>query len=1382
MKLGKIKRPFLVFSVGVSLLTFAAVMFIQSSHFAVILKTFAARYIPKDLGVEADFSELSIKFFPPGFSIRNPKIALGKRNIAGLPEGSSVVAKSIDFTFRPLQVFSGNIRIHEVTVVDGMIDLILTQSGLNKKSQDKQSQGKQSKFDFHWDELFNIRAESIALQRTDFHLRFSDAPETLSAHADTLRLSQRSGKGGLGYGLDLDVKEIKGSLLNEFGMTLPVDRIHGGAYVNALGLQLESLSVFEDGLEATASGSVKGNFLGPKSQRNLKTDLNLNLRGDLRKLLTTLKITSKQQSIPEGFVSFSGKVQGNPEKALQSFQADGELTIRNFSYQKWTADLVNLEAGWDASPTGGVVELKHGLITSAEKPRIGGEQPGDGGKVEIGPTKFVIGSPAPFAIPLSFKDAHLHWLAAIALKGVYPLDLRLNGKIDAKVTPPAKGQPWEVRADLASWVENFRLDNQRLHQQKPLKTVFSVPRIGLDGQVRVDSTGVFPQNLVVSMPHTKLHTGGKIDFKKGYDLSASGPIDLEDLKQIAENDVRGKGTVNVRVHGPTSRVFVDVDLAATGAYYLKLFLGDLKGRVTWDDDPQNLIFDRVTLTKNTTHYTVDGQLDLGKSSTANLDVRIPQGNIQDFIQIFSNLTHSFWWFPESLRGGFSGSMKISGGISLSELAVGVELNGSNWGFFDERLKSVYLSGGYLKGKYYVDDFRGLKQTGRMSGAISYGSDGFLEWGLETRDFVLSDLDFVSRLDVPMRGRLSIRTSGQGTIGNLSSETDVSLNEFSVRGVGLAPSQMSLKVKNGVAKVAAQVMGGQGVVDASYDFHPQQLSTIRAELKQLDFTPILLLLNSKSIQDSSLKGTVSGSTQLSFHAGSAEKANGTITISDYLLARSNARFETTEPLSFKVVDGSFEIPSLVLRGKSGETTLALKGRSGQIEGTVVGDLDTSILEFFASSVSQATGLANLNLAIGGSLKMPTLFGRVSLGGTSLRVSSLDSAFENVTGTLTIKQNVLNFQDVAGDLGGGRVKADGRVVLYSDRYPGIYIKGLLNGPKLKIYPFQFVKAHGNLQVHGESPPYQVDGQVKIESAISKEKVFSRKQTSQGLKAAQYAPPPTRQAESGLSKFHLNIDVDAPKGIIIQNDLFRDVELKCNLTVVNTMEAPRILGRADVISGKLLFKDHVFQIQNATANFDTPTAINPILDLNANTEVNRVKIQMFASGRQDKLKFELTSNPAMQESEILSLLTMGLTSADAKKLNASDLSVVQQGEAASLVLHSLDFNRDLEDKTGFQVKLDETVNTQQGVNAFRPQGDAIAAPQITIRRNLGDRLSLSAGSTVGIGTNKASQVNLDFSVNPDISITGVFNNYGTFGTADNQTIQNSGGFDLKFQKRFK
>ena len=105
-------------------------------------------------------------------------------------------------------------------------------------------------------------------------------------------------------------------------------------------------------------------------------------------------------------------------------------------------------------------------------------------------------------------------------------------------------------------------------------------------------------------------------------------------------------------------------------------------------------------------------------------------------------------------------------------------------------------------------------------------------------------------------------------------------------------------------------------------------------------------------------------------------------------------------------------------------------------------------------------------------------------------------------------------------------------------------------------------------------------------------------------------------------------------------------------------------------------------------------------------------------------------------------------------------------------------MQDKTGFEFQLGETINTKSGASIFSKQAesDITAAPKIVIKRKIGKKVDLSYG--VGVSESARQEVNAEVELNPWMSIRGVFNSTEKISTQDNQSY----GMDLKFQKRFK
>jgi hypothetical protein len=1381
------KHPLLLFLLSVAILIVGALMFIQSAGFARVLKSFAARHLPSDLGIQADFSDLSVGLFPPSVSIRNPKFALNQHNLINLPPGSTINAKRIDLRFRLFQMFSGNIRINEVAVVDGDINLVLhttAHTGETKKGQ------KPLISQIKWDELFQVRAESIGLENSKIHISFGDSQTTADVTAEQLKLAQWRGKGGLGYELRADLKDINSTYFKKWLPPEGISRLSTIAHVNAQGVEIDDLSTLLEGVDIHINGQIKGNVLNAKE---LPFDSRINMKADLAsvsKVLPFLKTGEAELKSVNGSVELNGKVKGDLFALEETVKIEGQLKGTGLHYDHWVADNLDLTASYISAGAGkGEIAFEKALISAKETSRVGGHQPASGGKVEIGSFKYVLGGKESVNVPIKLERAHIQWLAVSNLKDAYPIDARITGTLNANYTPAVSGaQPWGLKAGVDFAVEDFQLDNQRWGQEKPLKRVLKFHGLKLKGPVVLNASGANFDGFELDLARTKLMVMGSITQKNGFELTGQGPANLADFEELAQSPIAGEGSLKIHVHGLSSRVLIDFDTNVKQASYLHLKLGSLDGRITWDDDPSYLIFDHVKAVQGQTPYSVNGRLDLGTADTINLDVDIPpNGNIYDVTQLFDYFTKDLWWFPRTLSGPVEGSAKLTGGISMSQLMIATDLIGSGWDYLGERVRKVTLHGGYDKGKYKIDDIRGTKQTGRFQGKISYDADQRLDWEFKTLGLQVTDLDHLSRLDVPFRGNVQFSSYGSGKGEKIQSFTSGSVTDLSVRGSNYPPSQFQIKTEDGVATGFGNGLGNQASFEFHYGLMPGAPSFIRGNLNHLDFAPTILLLNPVLMQDPALTANISGGLKLTFRTGEVERASGEMDLTEYHLSKTGTALQLENPTKTRIQDGVFDVRNISIGGPSGTATLKLRGQPSGLQGNVSGDLDMSILEFLTSAISKSVGVASLDFTIGGILKAPTIYGRAELDGGTLRLPSLDTPFENIAGTLQLRQNVLTVENLQSDLGGGRVKMDGLVTLFPDKYPTLALKGELSGNRLRIPPFQFVKLRGSLNVDGEERPYLVDGSLVVDSALSTKKVMGGKGEDSGLKPLQYTPSNSAQGMTDIPLCKLKIDVIADHGVLVQNDLFSDTEVKARITVVNTLEAPRIIGSADLVQGKMKFKDRVFTIQSANAVFDNPNVINPQFNLTATTDVSNTKVQLYASGRMpDKWKIDLTSNPAMSESEIISLLALGNSAVDPTKrisVQSVDRSAVQQGEAASLILQSMDFNREVQEKTGFELQLDEYDNTIQGQSIFsRNPTETIASPKIIVKRRLGDRVTLTYGSTVGVDSNKSSEANAEFNVTKGFSVLGVWDEYEYQDLLQRTDSQSSYGFDLKLQKRFR
>ncbi|MCL5743557.1 MAG: translocation/assembly module TamB, partial [Acidobacteria bacterium] len=136
-------------------------------------------------------------------------------------------------------------------------------------------------------------------------------------------------------------------------------------------------------------------------------------------------------------------------------------------------------------------------------------------------------------------------------------------------------------------------------------------------------------------------------------------------------------------------------------------------------------------------------------------------------------------------------------------------------------------------------------------------------------------------------------------------------------------------------------------------------------------------------------------------------------------------------------------------------------------------------------------------------------------------------------------------------------------------------------------------------------------------------------------------TPQARTGfLAGMQFDIQVETAPDIIFQSSLAQGVQLEANLRLRGTATNPALLGRVVILQGEIQFFGTKYTIDQGSVNFYNPVRIEPVLNIDLQTRARGIDVILTVSGTLNKLTITPRSDPPLQFSEIVALLTTGST----------------------------------------------------------------------------------------------------------------------------------------------
>jgi len=283
---------------------------------------------------------------------------------------------------------------------------------------------------------------------------------------------------------------------------------------------------------------------------------------------------------------------------------------------------------------------------------------------------------------------------------------------------------------------------------------------------------------------------------------------------------------------------------------------------------------------------------------------------------------------------------------------------------------------------------------------------------------------------------------------------------------------------------------------------------------------------------------------------------------------------------------------------------------------------------------ATGVATMQTSVRGELASPQVFGSLELKDATLNVDGVPNGLDKVTGRVLFDRRRATIQDkLTAQSGGGELSLAG---FFDFASAETFYRLQAQASRVRIRYPEGVSTVGdaNLTLTGAATRSLLAGNITVLRSG-----FTPRIDLGGLLAgagrAQAAPG---EPNRFLANMQLDVKVRTAPDTQFTTSLTNDLQAEANLQVRGVGSRPVVLGRVSISQGDVNFFGNKYSIKRGEVAFYNPATIEPTLDMDLETRVRGVNVTVNFSGPVKKLNVSYRSDPPLQPSEIIALLTVG------------------------------------------------------------------------------------------------------------------------------------------------
>jgi hypothetical protein len=642
----------------------------------------------------------------------------------------------------------------------------------------------------------------------------------------------------------------------------------------------------------------------------------------------------------------------------------------------------------------------------------------------------------------------------------------------------------------------------------------------------------------------------------------------------------------------------------------------------------------------------------------------------------------------------------------------------------------------------------LKGKSVLNAEVRISSDNRYSYTATSDKLFVKDISGFERM--PDDAVVTLESAGKGTLDNPSLTFTAKMAGGTFKGKNMGNGMISASIQNRNISLTGALFNERMKIRGSGHFDDTLPWNAEVTIQQgrYDFLVSSILKEVPEDLQLNLEGRITAK-------GNRKNISASAEISHLTLALFGQTFSNDSHMNFALDNGKISFNTFTI--KSGSTSFRVHGGleiDKEYDLRLDGSASLAPLKGLSRRIGYLKGDANFEFSVNGKWDKPQINGTMDVTNASFGLKDFPNYISSINGHIYMDGDRIVLEKLSGKIGGGNVNISGLVNLKAFQIKRYYLQAKLDNINTTFSKDFSVNFDGNLLCRGTTDAMNVGGDIKINRAKYKEMVEWR---SWLLTKQRQEVPKTEL--SIFEKAELNIRITGSENISIDNNIARtSVMIRGDMILKGTVSNPILFGRLESNKGYVYFRNNEFKVIFASVDFADQHRIKPVINLTAEIEIKGYNIRLNLEGQLDHFNLSLSSDPHLDEVDILALLTVGQVGKQLKGLEGG----IGAGEATSFITGKV------------QDVLEERMRTITGLDRFQVEPyvsnltGTVGASVTVSKRLIGERLFVTY--TNPIGSSAEQIIKLEYLLDKNISLIGSRDERGSLGS------------DIKFRFEFK